>query len=74
MVNEEDKALNKRLAMYKSNNVNMSKDGNILTIKIDLTKSIGESSKGKSILVASTRGNKEIVDGIRIGINAYVPI
>ena len=54
------------------NNVNMSVKGNTLTVTIDLSKEGGLSQSGKTIMVASTQGNKKI-DGteIMIGINAY---
>ncbi len=35
-------------------NVEMNVDGDILTIKVDLTKEFGPSSSGKSIIIAST--------------------
>jgi hypothetical protein len=41
-------------------NVEMSVDGNILTIKVDLSKEYGPSSSGKTIIVASTEGNISI--------------
>lgn len=49
-------------------------DKNILTIRIDLNKRLGASSTGKSIIVATTSGNKTIdrSGGVVIGINAYV--
>jgi hypothetical protein len=38
-------------------NVEMSVNGNILTITVDLTKEFGPSSSGKTIIIASTEGN-----------------
>jgi len=35
-------------------NVEMSIDGNILTIKVDLSKEFGPSTSGKSIVIASS--------------------
>ena len=35
-------------------NVEMKVEGNILTIKVDLTKEFGPSSSGKTIIIAST--------------------
>jgi hypothetical protein len=55
-------------------NVEFSVEGRILTVKIDLTKEFGESSSGKSIIVATTEGNMSIPeaeDGMKIGINVY---
>ena len=54
-------------------NVEMKLDGNILTIKVDLTKDFGPSSSGKTIIIASTEGNVA-VDGreeAKIGLNVY---
>ena len=38
-------------------NIEMKAEGNILTIKVDLTKEFGPSSSGKTIIIASTEGN-----------------
>ena len=38
-------------------NVEMAVEGNILIIKVDLTKDFGPSSSKKSIIIASTEGN-----------------
>jgi hypothetical protein len=38
-------------------NVEMTVTGNILTIKVDLTKQFGPSASGKTIIIASTEGN-----------------
>ncbi len=35
-------------------NVEMTVEGNILTIKVDLTKEFGPSTSGKTIIIAST--------------------
>ena len=54
-------------------NVDMKLDGNILTIKVDLTKEFGPSSSGKTIIIASTEGNVA-VDGheeAKVGLNVY---
>jgi len=53
-------------------NVEISIQGDTLTIKVDLTKSFGPSSSGKTVIIASTEGNyplpgrKEVV-----GLNVY---
>jgi len=41
-------------------NVEMLIDGNILTIKVDLSKEFGPSTSGKSIVIASSEGNKSV--------------
>ena len=53
-------------------NVEMKVEGNILTIKVDLTKEFGPSSSGKTIIIASTEGNVSVVDREeKIGLNVY---
>jgi hypothetical protein len=54
-------------------NVEMSVDGNTLTIKVDLSKEFGPSASGKTIIVASTEGNQSIPDkeGLKVGLNVY---
>src|SRR4030065_804795 len=54
-------------------NVEMKVEGNILTIKVDLTKDFGPSSSGKTIIIASPEGNV-VVDGheeAKVGLNVY---
>jgi hypothetical protein len=54
-------------------NVEMKMEGNILTIKVDLSKEFGPSSSGKTTIIASTEGNVAI-DGheeAKIGLNVY---
>jgi hypothetical protein len=47
-------------------------EGNILTITIDISKTFGPSSSGKTEIVATTSGSQEIGDtGIRLGLNAF---
>jgi len=54
-------------------NVELSVEGNILTVKVDLTKEYGPSSSGKTIIIASTEGNADVpgCDGIKIRLNVY---
>ena len=53
-------------------NIEMTVDGNILTIKVDLTKEFGPSSSGKTIIIASTEGNISIPDrDEKVGLNIY---
>jgi len=54
-------------------NVEISVKGSILTITIDLSKQFGESSSGKSVIVASTQGNIDVPNypGVKIGVNCY---
>jgi len=53
-------------------NVEMVVEGNILTVKVDLTKEFGPSSSGKTIIIASTEGNVSIPDrDEKVGLNVY---
>jgi hypothetical protein len=54
-------------------NVEMSIEGNILTIKVDLTKDFGPSASGKTIIIASSEGNQSIPgkEAVKIGLNVY---
>ncbi|BBO15774.1 conserved hypothetical protein [Candidatus Brocadia pituitae] len=53
-------------------NVEFIVEGNILSIKIDLSKEFGPSSSGKNIIVASTEGNITIPNREeKIGLNIY---
>ena len=53
-------------------NVEFTVEGNVLTIKIDLTKEFGPSSSGKNIIVASTEGNVTVPGREeKIGLNIY---
>jgi len=54
-------------------NIEMSVEGNILTVKVDLSKEFGPSSSGKTIIIASTEGNVSIpdADDKKIGLNVY---
>ena len=54
-------------------NVEMKMEGNILTIKVDLTKEFGPSSSGKTTIIASTEGNVAIPEKeeVKIGLNIY---
>ena len=54
-------------------NVEMSLEGNILTIKVDLSKDFGPSASGKTIIIASTEGNVTIPEHeeARVGLNGY---
>ena len=54
-------------------NVQIEVQDNKAVITIDLTKDFGPSKSGKTIVVATTRGNVPIPgsDTIKIGINCY---
>ena len=53
-------------------NVEMSFEGSMLTIRVDLSKEFGPSSTGKTIIIASTEGNVTIPNRQeKIGLNVY---
>lgn len=54
-------------------NVEMSVEGAILTIRVDLSQRHGRSSSGKSTIIASTEGNQPVPgdETIKIGLNVY---
>ena len=53
-------------------NVEMTVEGTILTIKVDLSKEFGPSASGKTIIVASTEGNVSVpTRQEKVGLNVY---
>lgn len=53
-------------------NVEMSIEGTVLTIRVDLSKEFGPSSTGKTIIIASTEGNVTIPSRQeKVGLNVY---
>ena len=63
----------------KEDSIEMNEQDGILTLKIDTTKDIGPSASGKTIMIASSGGNKKINVGdetsgdnfIMLGLNLY---
>lgn len=56
-------------------NIKMTQEGDILTIRIDVSERHGKSASGKSVTIASTGGNISVPgnESIKIGINCYTP-
>lgn len=53
-------------------NVEMSVEGSVLTIRVDLSKEFGPSSTGKTVIIASTEGNVTIPNRQeKVGLNVY---
>ena len=53
-------------------NVELSVNGKILTITVDLTKEFGPSSSGKTIIIASTEGDIPLPGRAEVvGLNVY---
>lgn len=51
----------------------MTVEGNILTIKVDLSNEFGPSSSGKTIIIASSEGNISVPgkEEAKVGLNVY---
>lgn len=56
-------------------NIEMSIEGDKLTIVVDLKQEFGLSSSGKSITIASTEGNISVPsrEEVKVGLNIYKP-
>ncbi|MHC4779291.1 MAG: hypothetical protein ACYTFG_12015 [Planctomycetota bacterium] len=54
-------------------NVEISVEGEILLIKVDLAKEFGPSSSGKTIIIATTEGNQTVPghENVKMGLNVY---
>ena len=54
-------------------NVDMKVEHGKLVITVDLTKELGPSSSGKSVIIANTEGNVEVPGApeVKIGLNVY---
>lgn len=59
-------------------NIEQKIEGNILTFRVDLSKSFGTSASGKSNTIASSEGNQKVDDprfeNVRFGLNVYTPV
>jgi hypothetical protein len=56
-----------------TNNMTLERDGSKLVITIDLAADGQPSASGKTIVLASTRGNQNVPDtvGVKLGLNLY---
>ncbi len=56
-------------------NVEFEVQGDRLVITVDLSQELGESSSGKSVIIASTGGNVSIPgwEEVKVGLNVYRP-
>jgi hypothetical protein len=54
-------------------NVEMKLEGNILVLRVDLSKEFGPSASGKTTIVASTEGNVSVPghEEMKVGLNVY---
>ena len=56
-------------------NVEFEVEGDQLVIRIDLGQELGESSSGKSVIIATTGGNVAVPgrEAVKVGLNVYRP-
>ena len=54
-------------------NIEVEVKGSKLTIKVDLSKDLGESKSGKSRVIATSSGAIKLDDGTRINMTVYRP-
>lgn len=52
-------------------NVKTTIKGNKLIIEVDMSKEFGLSASGKTVSIASTKGNKDVHNGVILGLNVY---
>ncbi|MGI5927008.1 MAG: hypothetical protein ACOX8A_07495 [Thermacetogeniaceae bacterium] len=59
--------------MFSIGNCKATVTGDTLHLEIDLARDLGPSKSGKTMMIATTSGNKEIpgTDGAIIGLNIY---
>mgnify|MGYP000998803140 CR=1 FL=1 len=59
--------------MFSTGNIKAEVKGQTLHLEIDLSKRLGPSASGKTVIVATTSGNKQIEGSdVILGLNAYV--
>jgi len=46
-------------------------DGKKLIIEVDLTNDAGMSGSGKNLMIATSGGNVDVGDGVKMGLNVY---
>jgi hypothetical protein len=54
-------------------NVKAIIEGNELVIRVNLKEKGRESASGKSMVIASTEGNADVGNGMKLGLNLYKP-
>lgn len=52
-------------------NIQTKVTGSKLTIEVDLSAQGQPSASGKTLVIASTRGNQEVAPGVKLGLNLY---
>jgi hypothetical protein len=61
----------KKKQMEIGRNVSVEVNGDEMVITIDLSADTEPSASGKTLIVASTGGNKQVADNTFLGLNAY---
>ena len=58
-----------------SDNLLYSLDGTVLTIRVDLARTLYQSATGKSFVIASSHGNTPLpgMEDVKIGVNIFTP-
>ncbi len=57
--------------MEIGDNISATVNGDKLVLEIDLSADTEPSASGKTLIVASSRGNKRVTDEVFIGVNCY---
>lgn len=52
-------------------NVKVTQSKQKITIEIDASKTFGKSKSGKTLTIASTKGNVKLDNGVVLGLNCY---
>ena len=52
-------------------NVQVEVKGTSLVLTVDISKRLGPSASGKTILIGTTGGNVEIAEGIKVGLTVF---
>lgn len=57
-------------------NIKMSVKDDVLTIRVKLNAKTSKSASGKSLIIATTQGNKPVdgAEGVIMGLNIYKPV
>mgnify|MGYP003427183061 CR=1 FL=1 len=58
-------------ALTAGKGINYVVEGNILTLRIDLSQDFGPSASGKTRIIATTAGSLALPGGAKVGVNVY---
>lgn len=54
-----------------ANQISVKEEGDEIVVRFKKDKQIGPSSSGKSTLIATTRGNQKLPNGMTLAVNCY---